>query len=39
MVANLGGREPGSSETFAVGSNMTDYTGLCVVVSCVIDAS
>jgi hypothetical protein len=39
MVASLRGREPGSRGTSTVGSNVTENTGLCVVVSCEIGAS
>jgi hypothetical protein len=39
MVASLRGREPGRRGTSAVRSNMTENTGLCVVVSCEIGAS
>jgi hypothetical protein len=38
MVASLQGREPESRGTPAVGSNVTENTGLCVVVSCETDA-
>jgi hypothetical protein len=34
MVASLLGREPGSRGTSAVGSNVTENNGLCVIVSC-----
>jgi hypothetical protein len=39
MVANLRGREPGRRGTFTVGSNVNENIGLCVVVSCEIEAS
>jgi hypothetical protein len=34
MVASLPGREPRSKETSAVGNNVTENTGFCVVVIC-----
>jgi hypothetical protein len=34
MVASLQGREPGGRGTSTVGSNVTENTGLCVVVIC-----
>jgi hypothetical protein len=34
MVASLRGREPGSRERSAVGSNVTGNTALCVIVIC-----
>jgi hypothetical protein len=34
MVASLWGREPGSRGTSAVGSNVTENTGLCIIVRC-----
>jgi hypothetical protein len=39
MVASLREREPGRRGTSAVGSNVTENTDFCVVVSCEIDAS
>jgi hypothetical protein len=39
MVASLRGLEPRRRETSAIGSNVTENTGLCVIGSCEIDAS
>jgi hypothetical protein len=38
MVASLRKRQPGRKGTSAVGGNVTEYSCLCVVVSCEIDA-
>jgi hypothetical protein len=39
MVTSLQGHEPGRRGMSAIGSNVTENTGLCVVVSCEIDTS
>jgi hypothetical protein len=39
MVHSLRGHEPGSRGTSTIGSSVTEDAGLCVVVSCEIDAS
>jgi hypothetical protein len=39
MDTSLRGREPGRRGTSAVGSNVTENIGLCVIVSWEIDAS